>query len=67
MKPHIKVIQRNGIDIFVTSNMEIKQSRGCMANNTENNAFPPSYGRRAQQMALHYYHSYDPRQTSGFY
>lgn len=24
MKPHIKVIQRNGVDIFVTSSMEMK-------------------------------------------
>ena len=24
MKPHIRVIQRNGIDIFVTSSMEVK-------------------------------------------
>ena len=27
MKPHIKVIQRNGVDIFVTSSMEMKRSR----------------------------------------
>lgn len=25
MKPHIKVIQRNGVDIFVTSSMEVKK------------------------------------------
>lgn len=24
MKPHMKVIQRNGVDIFVTSSMEVK-------------------------------------------
>lgn len=24
MKPHIKVIQRNGVDIFVTSSMQMK-------------------------------------------
>ena len=26
MKPHIKVIQRNGVDIFVTSSMTMKKS-----------------------------------------
>ena len=25
MKPHIKVIQRNGVDVFVTSSMKMKQ------------------------------------------
>jgi len=27
MKPHMKVIQRNGVDIFVTSSMRMKPSR----------------------------------------
>ena len=27
MKPHIKVIQRNGVDIFVTSSMSMKPSK----------------------------------------
>ena len=27
MKPHIKVIQRNGIDIFVTSSMTMKETK----------------------------------------
>tara|TARA_R110000851_G_scaffold108264_2_gene229398 strand:- start:63 stop:242 length:180 start_codon:yes stop_codon:yes gene_type:complete len=27
MKPHIKVIQRNGVDIFVTSSMKDKPSK----------------------------------------
>ena len=26
MKPHIKVIQRNGVDIFVTSSMTMKET-----------------------------------------
>ena len=26
MKPHIKVIQRNGVDIFVTSSMTMKRN-----------------------------------------
>lgn len=25
MKPHIKVIQRNGVDVFVTSSMKMKK------------------------------------------
>jgi hypothetical protein len=27
MKPHIKVIQRNGVDIFVTSSMTMKATK----------------------------------------
>ena len=27
MKPHIKVIQRNGVDIFVTSSITLKDTR----------------------------------------
>jgi hypothetical protein len=27
MKPHIKVIQRNGVDIFVTSSMTMKETK----------------------------------------
>jgi hypothetical protein len=27
MKPHIKVIQRNGVDIFVTSSMTMKRTK----------------------------------------
>jgi hypothetical protein len=27
MKPHIKVMQRNGVDIFVTSSMTMKETK----------------------------------------
>jgi len=33
MKPHMKVIQRNGVDIFVTSSMVMKNSKAEMSNN----------------------------------
>jgi hypothetical protein len=33
MKPHIKVIQRNGVDIFVTSSIAMKSTRTEQANN----------------------------------
>tara|TARA_R110000782_G_scaffold210178_2_gene298272 strand:+ start:1126 stop:1362 length:237 start_codon:yes stop_codon:yes gene_type:complete len=33
MKPHIKVIQRNGVDIFVTSSMKDKPSKSEMTRN----------------------------------
>jgi|TARA_R110000851_G_scaffold308933_1_gene468136 hypothetical protein len=29
MKPHIKVIQRNGVDIFVTSSMTMKETNSA--------------------------------------
>ena len=33
MKPHIKVMQRNGVDIFVTSSMVMNESRiECKSN-----------------------------------
>ena len=31
MKPHIKVIQRNGVDIFVTSSMTMKRSKSYVS------------------------------------
>tara|TARA_R110000803_G_scaffold177889_2_gene240302 strand:+ start:867 stop:1076 length:210 start_codon:yes stop_codon:yes gene_type:complete len=33
MKPHIKVIQRNGVDIFVTSSMTMKCTKSEQAAN----------------------------------
>jgi hypothetical protein len=33
MKPHIKVIQRNGVDIFVTSSMTMKETKGHLVRN----------------------------------
>lgn len=39
MKPHIKVIQRNGVDIFVTSSMEMKPSEVIINYSYEENHF----------------------------
>jgi hypothetical protein len=33
MKPHMKVIQRNGVDIFVTSSLTMKSTRSEQASN----------------------------------
>ena len=33
MKPHIKVIQRNGFDIFITSSMTMKRTRSQIVRN----------------------------------
>jgi hypothetical protein len=33
MKPHIKVIQRNGVDIFVTSSLVMKDSNSDRSGN----------------------------------
>tara|TARA_R110000851_G_scaffold151301_1_gene292421 strand:+ start:281 stop:511 length:231 start_codon:yes stop_codon:yes gene_type:complete len=30
MKPHMKVIQRNGVDIFITSSMTMKETRSAL-------------------------------------
>ena len=47
MKPHIKVIQRNGVDIFVTSSMTMKRTktelRMYRGMRVVQNAIPKSY------------------------
>ena len=44
MKPHIKVIQRNGVDIFVTSSMTMKEAKPKI---TKSNAHGLFNGRAA--------------------
>ena len=53
MKPHIKVIQRNGVDIFVTSSMTMKATKAEQASNR--NAYNLLNGHDSYGFATHEY------------
>jgi hypothetical protein len=76
MKPHIKVIQRNGFDIYVTSSMTMKATKaeirmirgmqgvqGAMGGDGGFMRYFASASSSNRYLPL----GYDPRQTSGNY
>jgi hypothetical protein len=72
MKPHIKVIQRNGVDIFVTSSINMKSTRSEQASNRIEYLAMRDAGMRNMShdarisMASSLF-GCNPRQTSGIY
>lgn len=45
MKPHIKVIQRNGVDIFITSSMKMKPTKRLPYSTVAGNKFIAAQSR----------------------
>ena len=65
MKPHIKVIQRNGVDIFVTSSMVMKRSKEDIS---KEGRYIQEYIGAVNNGTLKVRRvGFDPRQTSGNY